>query len=54
MLNKFTDLLLQSIFLGIDVVSRSATSDATSLKERTSAIANMSIAQGAGFTFGPG
>jgi len=38
---------------GIDVVSRSATSDATSLKERTSAIANMSIAQGAGFTFGP-
>jgi len=38
---------------GIDVIARSVVAQSTSLKERTCAMAQMSIAQGAGFSFGP-
>ena len=38
---------------GVNVIARSAISDATTLGERTTALAHMSLAEGIGFTFGP-
>ncbi|XP_057315275.1 major facilitator superfamily domain-containing protein 8-like isoform X2 [Hydractinia symbiolongicarpus] len=38
---------------GVDVVSRVVLAESTTLKERTSAMAYMSIAHGLGFSFGP-
>ena len=35
------------------MIARSALSDATTLKERTSALAHMSLVEGVGFAFGP-
>ena len=48
----------QSTFILIDsgtnVVTRVVAAEATTLKERTKVMAHMSIAQGLGFSFGPG
>lgn len=38
---------------GVNVVARSALANSTTLKERTTAMAHMSIMQGVGFAFGP-
>jgi len=38
---------------GVNVIARAAISDATTLGERTTALAHMSLAEGVGFTFGP-
>ena len=40
--------------LGVNVVTRAVATEASTLKERTIVMAHMSIAQGAGFSFGPG
>ena len=39
---------------GTNVVTRVVAAEATTLKERTKVMAHMSIAQGLGFSFGPG
>lgn len=38
---------------GVNVIARAALSDSTTLKERTTALAHMSVLQGIGFAFGP-
>ena len=38
---------------GVNVVARAALADSTTLKERTTAMAHMSVLQGVGFAFGP-
>lgn len=42
------------LFLGIDVIARSVIAQSTTLRERTGAMSHMSIAQGVGFSCGPG
>lgn len=47
-------LLVLSALIGNVAVARSYVAGATSLKERTSAMANMSACQALGFILGPG